>query len=252
MLNGAVEDAPWREQYLLFDERSMHSMGPRKFVRSGLIAAADLKTYDVGQLFACVIGCSDSVTSVGKIWVEYDVDLFVPQNPNAPSSVALGLSTVTTLNGSPVLLINTPTVIPFVGGPTYSPNNTFDGLALFPVNNVTGIITMPLGTFLLVISVSFHSADSVTNGAQYRLQLFKNGALITGGGQTVQTLVTLPTLGAGITFGSIVTDTVLSLTAWFTSTGADTLSVSAFYLQNTGAVNLVGNGGSQMTITKVL
>jgi hypothetical protein len=56
----------------------LKGLGPRKFVRSGALAAnLDLKTYDVGQLVVATQGMADT-TSVGELYVEYEVELCTP------------------------------------------------------------------------------------------------------------------------------------------------------------------------------
>lgn len=84
-----VEDSPWKDLCCTLRPDRMHSMGPKKFVRSAPLAAnLDIKTYDVGSLF--VATTDGSAIPWGKIWVEYDVTLFVPQLQ--PSGSLLGES----------------------------------------------------------------------------------------------------------------------------------------------------------------
>jgi len=75
------EDAPWKDIACVLRPSAMHSNGPKKFVRSGpLPANLDIKTYDAGNLFVCTT--DGSAVGWGKLWVEYDVTLSVPQlNP---------------------------------------------------------------------------------------------------------------------------------------------------------------------------
>lgn len=84
---SVAEDAPWKDICLVLRALSMHDIGPRKFVRTGVLAAnQDIKLYDSGNLF---VGTVDG-TAVpwGKLWVEYDVDLYTPQLPPSGASVA--------------------------------------------------------------------------------------------------------------------------------------------------------------------
>jgi hypothetical protein len=77
-----AEDAPWKDICCELRTSAMHSMGPKKFVRSGPLAAnQDIKTYDVGSLFPCTT--DGTAVPWGKLWVEYDVSLYVPQLPPA-------------------------------------------------------------------------------------------------------------------------------------------------------------------------
>jgi len=78
-----TEEVPWVvEASCRLDPSAMHEMGRRKFIRTGTLAAnLDVKTYDAGTFF---VGTTDgSATNWGKLWLEYDVELFVPQLPPA-------------------------------------------------------------------------------------------------------------------------------------------------------------------------
>lgn len=81
----AVENVPWTDISCALNVSSMFPMGPRKFVRTSNVAG-DLKVYDVANLFVCPV--TTSITSaIGKLWVHYDVELFIPQTINsAPSA----------------------------------------------------------------------------------------------------------------------------------------------------------------------
>jgi len=70
--------APWEPFQLSIPPNILKGLGPRKFVRSGTLAAnLDLKTYDVGQLVVATLGMADT-TNVGELFVEYEVDLYTP------------------------------------------------------------------------------------------------------------------------------------------------------------------------------
>lgn len=102
--------------------RAMHSMGGRKFVRTGPLAAnLDIKTYDVGQLF---VG-SNYGTDIpwGELWVEYEVDFFVPQviaDISIPDSAFLHATSVTPVTGSilPAITVVSGTLGVSVSGTT--------------------------------------------------------------------------------------------------------------------------------------
>lgn len=79
---SCAEDAPWKDICLVTKAMALHELGPRKFVRTGALAAnQDIKLYDAGNLF---VGTVDgTAVAWGKLWVEYDIDLFTPQLPPA-------------------------------------------------------------------------------------------------------------------------------------------------------------------------
>jgi len=75
-----VEDAPWKDICCILRPAGMHALGPKKFVRNGLVPGQDLKTTDVGTFVLATV--DGSAVNWGKVWVEYDVEFFAPQlNP---------------------------------------------------------------------------------------------------------------------------------------------------------------------------
>lgn len=87
----STEDAPWKDQICLLDSSALQPIGPRKYIRSGAIPLSDLKTYDGGILHACVAE-NGVTTGLGKLWVEYDVELFVPQTASITVPVSRTVS----------------------------------------------------------------------------------------------------------------------------------------------------------------
>lgn len=78
---GAVKGPCWQEVVLQADPEYLGLGGRRRFTRhSGVPAGTDIKTYDAGNLWIAVDGQID-LTAIGDVFVEYVVELFVPQ-PN--------------------------------------------------------------------------------------------------------------------------------------------------------------------------
>jgi hypothetical protein len=76
------EDAPWMDIECILNPLAMHPDGPKKYIRSAALAAnLDIKTYDAGNLFLATT--DGTAVGWGKLWVEYDVTLYVPQLPPA-------------------------------------------------------------------------------------------------------------------------------------------------------------------------
>lgn len=101
---NSVQTPVWKNVSCVLKPSSLHNKGEFKFIRSGPVPGADLKTYDSGQIHLC------SDATIGqrfKIWVHYRVTLKVPQ---VPSEVAVP---------SIVGLWSFPVVIP--------PSSTFSG-----------------------------------------------------------------------------------------------------------------------------
>jgi hypothetical protein len=95
------EDAAWKEIMCVLRPNAMHPMGPKKFIRTGALAVnQDIKTYDVGNFFVCVVDFAGP-TPCGKLWVEYDVTFFTPQlSPSAGGNSFSSVGTLTNIVGT--------------------------------------------------------------------------------------------------------------------------------------------------------
>jgi len=87
-----IDGAPWR----IFEFR-VPTDGRILFTRQGPVAGADLKTYDMGQLFVATEGCP--AAQVGYLEVEYDISFYNKQSSfySVPSSYT---TSVWTLSGN--------------------------------------------------------------------------------------------------------------------------------------------------------
>jgi hypothetical protein len=75
---GACEDAPWKDISQELRPSALHGLGPRKFLRYGVLSPnEDIKTYDSGNFFLCTL--DGTAVPWGKLWVVYDVSFFTPQ-----------------------------------------------------------------------------------------------------------------------------------------------------------------------------
>jgi len=111
--DDVAEDAPWKDITCTLAQKRMS--GPdHHFVRTGALAAnLDIKTYDVGNLFVCTV--DGTAVNWGKLWVEYDVEFFIPQLPPAG---------VLNTNGGAFTGANTQTAAnPFGTAPTVHANS---------------------------------------------------------------------------------------------------------------------------------
>jgi hypothetical protein len=81
---GSVGDAPWTKSFSCSMKRkNMNPALGRRYIRTAALAAnLDIKTYDEGNLFVCTV--DGTAVPWGNIWVEYDVDFFIPQLPPTP------------------------------------------------------------------------------------------------------------------------------------------------------------------------
>jgi hypothetical protein len=78
-VQGAVDCSVWQNVIYHAPKDALTGLGPRRFTRSGLIPTnSDVKLYDVGtfQYFAYGPGGG---TALGKLWVDYEIELYTPQ-----------------------------------------------------------------------------------------------------------------------------------------------------------------------------
>jgi len=129
----SVEAIPFRACRMNLDPAKMNAMYKRHTCMSDTrfpTTSQDTKTVDAGK----VILSSDIIAGgtpvlLGKIWVEYDVELSVPQNPNTTTASSAIFSART-------IIPNTPNSLPAVFVPDFvNQKNPF----LQPLNNsITG------------------------------------------------------------------------------------------------------------------
>lgn len=123
---GTTEDAPWKEQTCVLNPTSLMGGMTRKFIRSqDLLPNQDLKTYDCGNVFIGVVDATTDAVPWGKLWVEYDIEFFVPALHSTGNMVGGGF-----FSGGAQTLAN-----PF-GTTPIKPANTY-GLALDAASNLT-------------------------------------------------------------------------------------------------------------------
>jgi len=75
--NNAVRTQPWADASYISQSNDFNKVRQR-FIRSGLVANADYKTFDVGNLFVATQGCADT-SALGELYVTYDVVFSTPQ-----------------------------------------------------------------------------------------------------------------------------------------------------------------------------
>lgn len=82
-MEGAVRSAPWESSTYKATSADLHKFGVQRYVRSAALASnLDIKTYDVGTFYCAVQGTS-AVTSVGELYIVYDVTFYTPQSSQA-------------------------------------------------------------------------------------------------------------------------------------------------------------------------
>jgi hypothetical protein len=120
---NCVQNAPWVPSIRCrLGPVNMLAGMSRKYTRNAnsnvQISSSDIKNYDSGTLYAAT--SDGTATPWGKLWVEYDVEFFVPQSPNTGLLVAASqhltfsnissgapLNTMVTAGGSSLLFSST-------------------------------------------------------------------------------------------------------------------------------------------------
>lgn len=217
---NAKEDVPWKNFAVNLVQSSMHPNGNRKFTRGGLVVG-DIRNFDVGQLTVATVGMSNA-TGVGKLWVDYVIDFYVPQNTPPPPPPVPGLSVYEFDTSQPVTIdLEEPAF------PSLPP--LMDSLAL-GATDAKGNLTLPPGNYSISSSYNIidEKAGAVEARSASRTQLFVDGVgqageyvsqvLQTAGLPGVQNLLEeFITVPPGTTKAIRILRTVLGITPYFTA-----------------------------------
>jgi len=153
-----VSDVVWNHLNCPLKSTSLHPNGKKYIRTTGLGANLDIKTYDAGNIF---VACSDGTTVPwGKLWVEYDVTLSVP-NLVAPVSLASAHyhgTSQTTLNQ-----FNNPILNPGSSNSLVTLNAT--GSITFNVTGQYLIVFYTTATTINAVSPSYNGPNLVTSFA---------------------------------------------------------------------------------------
>lgn len=143
----AVECVAWTPMGVSLKPNSMFPFGPRKLVRSSVVPG-DMNLYDVGNLYVSTVGEADA-TTIGKLWVEFDVEFFVQQNsPDDQSGPSL-YSQFTRATAQ-TFTNNVAAAVDF-DSPTYNP---------LQVSEAAGVFTPKAGAYLVRMIGSFNDSNS--------------------------------------------------------------------------------------------
>lgn len=214
----ATEDAPWKDQCAHLDPTAMQPMGPRKYTRSGAVASGDLKTYDGGVMHVCTVEQANS-DGIGKLWVEYDVELFVPQTSSGQASSPSTFAQFN-LSSNQSLTTATPATVVFDEVVT---NN-------LGIVNTSGVLTLPSGSWQILAEASVSGATSTT--ASLLLAIEKDNAPLAIPCESFVRLVNSQTTGW---------DSSLAANAFVSSNGSNTVRVRLTYTSVAGTLVAAGD-----------
>lgn len=195
---GVAEDAPWKDIVCDLPSKRLNGSMMRKNVRtSGLADNLDIKTYDAGNLFLCTI--DGTAVPWGKLWVEYDVEFFIPQ---LPSTGAIGIYGGAIAGGSTMIPANPLGLVPVVDA-------SASGIS---VDNASVITFQNAGTYLVSVYVTGTTLTACTLTAGSNSTVTQLFPFVSNVGTTV----------CAKTF--MVVTTAISATAALTITGATIIS----------------------------
>lgn len=200
---GAIADAPWKDMTGSVNASRMSgALGRRRYLRNAPLAAnLDIKTYDVGNYFICTV--DGTAVPWGKVWVEYDVDFFVPQLPPNGAVQLLGgkivaNNTITAANPLGIA----PAVDPQAVGISANATSilTFANPGLYLLNMRSGGVAVltQTATALTDCVVSVGSATVIDAGGAAMSTIWT--VLVTGLNATVQIATTATT---SVTSGTV-------------------------------------------------
>jgi hypothetical protein len=141
----------------------MFPMGPRKYIRTSEVPGSK-KVFDAGNLWLCTVE-EVGTDAIGKLWVEYDVELFVPQTIGADGATSLSVysnsAATQTFATAVAELVDFVTVV--------------DGLGWGA--QAVGVWTPPKGTYTLCAVIT--GTDDTAEKLTVLVQVVKNAALLT-------------------------------------------------------------------------
>jgi len=158
---GSISNSVWAPVTIKFDTKSMHSTGTRKFVRTSVVPS-DLKTFDGGLFHVCTNN-ETGTSTIGKLFVEYTVELYTPFIGPQPGSSSSTVSMFTN-SGTQTLTTTTPTNVAFANG-VANPLGITIGSAQW---------TLPIGTWLVRAKVV--CVDSASENFAGTLKIQQGGA----------------------------------------------------------------------------
>jgi hypothetical protein len=216
----AVEDVVWKEITCPLTPSAMFPIGPRKQIRSTNVAG-DLQAFDACRFYLCTVEQADT-TAIGKLWVDYDVELYVPQNSasvaTAPQKssefVRATAQTFTTTVGAALDFDNAAT--------------NFDPLGIG--NDASGVFTPAAGTYLVFFTATFADSNA-SDKSEVNVEIQKNSASLTNPAIQYQAVYN----------AAAPAQTSLSVWGFVTCNGTDTVRVWVTFTSATGTLTSVAN-----------
>lgn len=162
----AVEDAVWKEITCDLSVLAMYPSGPRKLIRSGN-QAGDYNLYDSAIMNVCTTG-GDNSNMIGKLWVDYDVELYVPQNSPESSTYPR----VTSMFSKPTSSDFSNDFDALITG-WFASGSSFAGDPLRIGTDTAGVFTPARGIYLITLVCT--CIDTLSDNFTATIRFLKNG-----------------------------------------------------------------------------
>lgn len=164
---GTITFPCWAPNRLVLDPKALMALGPRRYVRQSAVAG-DIKTFDVANVAIC--SNNETGTSViGKVFVEYDIEFFIPQND--PSGATQPLYTSVFVNSGVTTITNGINTTLLWNTVRYDPLQV--GSAAI---SSTGIFTPPAGVYNVSYFVNLD--DNFNENCLFTAWVEESGSII--------------------------------------------------------------------------
>jgi len=146
--DSCIDTPVWKECTLICPSHKLSEGASRRYCRHAVLSAnLDIKTYDVGKL---IVATSDStvLAPLGRVFVEYDVEFFIPQVPPEGPEYVMGVNSTGggTLDGNKILGSVPVTQVNSIASPTTDGTfNYLSGLGSGTFNLTQSVVGTGLG-----------------------------------------------------------------------------------------------------------
>jgi len=216
-----VQGNIWNGLVCSLKSNSMNTFTKRRVVRgvNSIGNQSDIKTYDAGNVFVASSGIGGNNFTMGKLWVDYEVELFIP---GSASNLSVPAFTTPNLNASLANPFGTPVNNAYPGNPS----------GLQPVTTIPSTVATTANPCNLAIPVQAGQeviADFLFTGTSL------SGCTVSADGVTGQNKGTISYVNSGGTALSVFNTFVALITGYmiltFTPSGSPTIASNLMSLQ---------------------
>jgi len=202
---GCVEGPAWRDLTYTFDSTKLAG---KRFIRTGALSSnLDIKTYDYGNFFIATTDAS-TASPWGKLWIDYEIRLSIPQFPSG--GIPQNVGTLTT------------------------------GLTNISYNDIWGSDSISTGNLLITHTPGTNKIylNNLTIGLEYSISIFITALNI---GSSV-TITPQYSNKSNLASGTVVTPgTTTQLGYVYSSTFIAVATVQTFNIQNISSGGTLGD-----------